>query len=266
MRKWIFLWFAITFTAVHAAEMPRTVYKNGYHNLIVDGEPFMILGAQVGNSSAWPSEMEEIWPVVKAMHCNTVQAPIYWEAVEPEQGKFDFTTVDSLVDGARKHDLKLILAWFGSYKNGKMDYVPAWMKEDNDTYPRVINSGGKPIRVLSPHYDSTLQAEIRAYEEFVSHVRDRDKKEKTVILLQIQNEPGYLGACRDHSARAEKQFNGEVPVNALKAFDSKKKGNWQDVFEADADEIFTAFHLSTYINALAEAGKRIYPLDTFVNV
>jgi len=73
----------------------------------------------VHNSSAWPSELPQVWKSLEALHANTVEAPVYWEQIEPRQSQFDWTNVDQLVRGAREHNLHLVLLWFGTWKNGK---------------------------------------------------------------------------------------------------------------------------------------------------
>src|SRR5262245_54960128 len=82
--------------------LPRIVQKEGRHALLVDGAPFLILGAQVNNSSAWPAVMPQVWPAIKAVHANTVEIPIYWEQFEPRPGAFDYSVVDALVAQCRK--------------------------------------------------------------------------------------------------------------------------------------------------------------------
>src|ERR1700712_2158585 len=120
---------------------PKLVTENGRHALMVDGAPYLVLGAQIGNSSAWPALLdEEVWPALEAMHVNTAEAPVYWEQIEPQPGQFDWTNVDALLDGARRHHMHLDLLWFGTWKNGNDHYVPQWVKRDPVKYPRMINS------------------------------------------------------------------------------------------------------------------------------
>lgn len=87
--------------------------------LIVDGKAFLILGGELQNSSASSSEyMGEVWENLKATNLNTILASVSWEQIEPEEGVFDFTELDNLITTARKHGFRLVLLWFGSFKNG----------------------------------------------------------------------------------------------------------------------------------------------------
>ena len=69
--------------------LPHLVQKDGRHALIVDGAPFLILGAQSHNSGAWPLTMPKVWAAIETIHANTLEVPISWEQFEPAPGKFD---------------------------------------------------------------------------------------------------------------------------------------------------------------------------------
>jgi hypothetical protein len=161
--------------------------------------------------------------------------------------------------------LRAIPLWFGTYKNGAMDYVPNWIKTDTKRFPRVLDYGGRPIRVLSPHGQATLEADRRAYGELMKNLKEIDGKDQTVILMQVENESGLLGSVRDYSPEATRLLGGRVPDALVRAL-NKKPGTWKEVFGPRAEEMFTGFHVSTYINAVARAGKEIYPIPTYVNV
>ena len=75
--------------------LPQLVTKDGRHALFVDGAPFLVLGAQCQNSSAWPAMLPKVWPAVEYLQANTLEAPIYWEQFEPEPGRFDTSVVDT---------------------------------------------------------------------------------------------------------------------------------------------------------------------------
>jgi len=250
---------------VAAAPMPQLVKQGRKFTLMVDGKPFIVLGGQVNNSSGWPGRMQEIWPVFKKLNANTAEIPVYWEAVEPKPGEFHFEAVDQIIRDARAQNLRLILLWFATWKNGVMDYAPGWVKEDTAKYPRMIDSGGKPVRVLSPHSEATMNADRAAFAAFMRHLKEVDGDQHTVIMVQVQNEPGSLFTDRDHSPASNKLFEGPVP-NALSAALKRPAGTWTQVFGPEADEAFAAWHVARFVNEVAAAGKKEYGLPLYVNV
>jgi len=247
-----------------AAEMPRLVKKDGRYAFFVDGQPYLILGAQINNSSSWPAVLPEVWPAIEAMHANTVEAPVYWEQIEPQRDRFDFANVDELVKQARMHHVYLVLLWFGTWKNGRMHYAPEWVKIDPVQYPRVINDRGERLDVLSPNSDANLEADKEAFAALMQHLKQIDGDEHTVIMMQVENESGTLGSVRDFSPAAEKMFQSQVPSNLAQSL-HRHPGTWKDVFGADADETFAAYSVARYINQVAVAGKAEYPLPMYVN-
>jgi hypothetical protein len=256
----------ILFPAVlFAQENTHIASKDGRFALIVDGKPYLMLGAQINNSSSWASTFPQVWPALEAMHVNTVEAPVYWEQLEPEPGRFDFSSVDQLVNGAREHHLHLVILWFGTWKNGQMHYVPEWVKSDLKKYPRQISSYGKVLDVLSPNSSTNLDADKHAFAALMRHIKEIDATQRTVLMIQVENESGGIGSVRDYSAAAQKEFNAKVPP-ALTATLHSANGTWSEVFGADADEKFAAYSTSRYINEVALAGKAEYNIPMYCNV
>ena len=249
--------------AQRAGDVPRVESREGRHALIVDGRPFLMLGAQVNNSSNYPAVLAEVWPVVRKMHANTVEVPIAWEQIEPEEGKFDFSFLDILLMEARENNVRLVLLWFATWKNTAPNYAPAWVKLDNARFPRLTNAKGETHYALSPHYRSTLEADKRAFVRLMEHLKRTDPQ-NTVIMVQPQNEPGTYGSVRDFSPLAQRLFEGPVPGALLQRL-GKKAGNWETAFGTDADEYFHAWHIATYIEEIAAAGKAVKPLPMYVN-
>nr|WP_166768663.1 DUF5597 domain-containing protein [Xanthomonas arboricola] len=247
-----------------AEELPRFVTQNGRHALFVDGAPYTVLAAQLHNSSAWPAVLPKALDEVVALHANTVEAPVYWEQFEPAPGRFDTTNVDALIAGARKRGLRVALLWFGSWKNGQMHYVPEWIKRDDATYPRMRDANGEPVDVLSPHVAANVQADVRAFTALMQHLRKVDGDRHTVILVQVENEPGAIGTVRDHGPAGEAAFAQPVPAAIAQAL-GKPQGSWQQLFGAEAAEAFNAHATAAYIEQVAAAGKRAYPLPLYVN-
>ena len=245
--------------------IPQLAKKGNKFTLMVDGKPFIMLGGQVGNFTGYPDRMESAWPAFKAMNLNTVEYPVYWNVIEPAEGKFDFTGFDQILRGLRAQGLRAVILWFGTWKNGAMDWSPNWVKADPKRFARVLDYGGKPIRVLSPMSKANLDADKKAYSAMMTHLRQIDEAERTVIMVQVENEPGSLGSVRDFSPESNKLFDGPAPAQLVAAL-KKKPGTWKEAFGREADEAFNAFYLSSYINEVAQAGKQIYPLPTYVNV
>lgn len=233
--------------------------------LMVDGEPFIVFGAQVQNSSAWPSRLPALWPQLVALGANCAEFPIYWDQVEPAPGEFDFSHVDAIVEGAREHGLRLILLWFGTWKNGVCDYAPAWVKQDPDTYPLMRDRSGQPVRVLSPHADATRDADARAFAAMMRHLRELDGEQGTVIMVQVENEPGSLFTDRDYGPSAEAAFSKSIPADLVQALGLASE-QWDEAFPGFGSEAFSAYHVARYVDAVAAAGRAEYDLPLSVNV
>jgi hypothetical protein len=259
------LLFIAAASQLFSADAPRLIQKDGRYIFLVDGHPYLILGGQIHNSSGWPSELPQVWKSMADLHANTVEAPVYWEQLEPQPGKFDFTNVDAIVEGARAHNLHLVLLWFGTWKNGNMHYVPSWVKSDTNRFPRIIRADGEPIDVLSPLSRNTLEADKAAFTALTHHLNQIDAERHTILLIQVENESGNVGSVRDYSAQANEEFAGDVPADLLAAT-GKQHGTWSQVFASEADEIFQAYYQAKYINELAAAGKREFNIPYYINV
>ncbi len=252
---------------------------------MVDGKPYLALAGETANTaSSSLAYMDGVWPMLAKMNLNTVLVGVAWDWIEPVEGKFDFTLVDGLLAGARRHHLHLIFLWFGSWKNGISSFVPAWVKADQTRFPRVQIKGGKSIEVLSPFSPANLEADTRAYTALMRHLHEVDGGH-VVIMIQMQNEVGVLGDSRDRSAAADAEFAKPVPArlgaylqqnrdrlspDLVKAWDAaggKTAGTWPEVFGAGpaTDEIFMAWSYACYMDHIAAAGKAEDPLPVYTN-
>ena len=159
--------------------------------LVVDGKPYLVLGGELANTASSSIEyMKPVWPRLAKMHLNTVLTGMSWAQFEPEEGKFDYTLVDDLLAGARQQNLKVIFVWFGSWKNGMSSFAPAWVKDDQDRFPRAQLGSGRSIEVLSTLSPDNLKADSSAYKAFMHHLREVDSAQHTVIMIQIESEKG----------------------------------------------------------------------------
>lgn len=248
------------------APLPEIVKgQNGKYTLHVDGKPFIVLGAQLWNSSAWPDILDKVWPQMKELHCNTLEVPIYWQNIEPVPGKFNFTELDKLINDARREGIRLILLWFGSYKNGRMQYAPEWVLNNPEKYPRMKNAAGEEVYVLSAVSETNMEADKNAFTATMKHLKQIDGEDHTVIMMQVENEPGSMWTDRDYSEPANQLFNGAVPSDLLRKL-NKSSGTWEKVFGVEAAEAFNAYYIARYIDQIAAAGQQVYDLPMYVNV
>jgi beta-galactosidase GanA len=267
------------------APHPRLERRGTATQLIVDGAPYLVLGGELGNSSGEAEYLRRFWPRLKALNLNTLLAPVYWELMEPEEGRFDFSQVDALVRDARANDIRLVLLWFGSWKNSMSCYAPPWVKTNVRRFPRAADASGRNLDILSPFSQANRDADARAFATLMRHVRETDGDRHTVIMVQVENEIGMIPEVRDRGRAAEEAFSRPVPgplvehlsrneerlASGLRAAwtgrGRKKAGTWEEVFGPGraTEELFMSWHFAAYAEAVAAAGKAEYPLPMFAN-
>jgi beta-galactosidase GanA len=293
MKKLIAVLIVFTATSVTQTKkvlsnenIPHLKKQGTATQLIVDGNPFLILGGELGNSSFTSLEyMEPIWPKLKAMNLNTVLAPVYWELIEPVEEKFDFELYDKLIAKARENNLKLVLLWFGSWKNSMSSHAPSWVKKNQEKFPRVKDDKGKSHEILTPFSENNLEADLKAFRALMKHIKEIDENEHTIIMVQPENEIGMLPTARDYHPLADEKFKENVPEEFIQYLKKNKEnlipefrevwgrngykesGTWEEIFGEGphTDEIFMAWYYAKFTNTLVEAGKEIYPLPMYVN-
>lgn len=269
-----------------AAEIPHLKRQGSSTQLIVDGSPFLIRGGELGNSTASNLDyLGQYWNTFRELNLNTVLAPVYWDLVEPAEGQFDFSLVDQLIEDARRAEMKLVLLWFGSWKNSMSSYCPEWVKTDYGRFPRSRGRNGEVFEILSPFHEENHRADASAFRALMRHLKEFDGKHHTVLMVQPENEIGMVEYARDYSPAANERFAAEVPAGLMDYLAANRarltpelkaawatsgfvnSGDWSQVFggSAQADEIFMAWHYARYADQVASAGKEEYPLPMFVN-
>jgi beta-galactosidase GanA len=173
----------------------------------------------------------------------------------------------------------LVLLWFGSWKNAFSNYAPSWVKADSKRFPRAESADGRPLEVLSTLSPEIRRVESRTFAALLQHIRQHDSEQQTVLMVQVENEVGYLGQGRDRSTEADQLFRGSVPERLVRALTQKRLQlspelaphfnehgrDWSEVFGDAADEVFMAWNYAEYVDAIARAGKAEYALPMYVN-
>jgi Domain of unknown function (DUF5597)/Beta-galactosidase len=274
--------------------LPHLQQNGAAIQLMVDGAPYLALGGELHNSSpSSPEYMAPIWDRLAKHHVRTVVGAASWELVEPDEGRYDFTAVDDQIRQAHAHGMRLVLIWFGAYKNAESSYAPSWVRRDEQRFPRgVRDPAAKPSGIAAflngPHLsvfgDALLSADARAFASLMQHVRKVDRQQ-TVIMMQVENEVGMIGTARDHSALANAAWSQPVPAGLMSYLrehraslrpelleiwgrqGSRESGSWAEVFGTDAraDEVFMAWAFGRYVGRVAAAGAAEYPLPMYAN-
>jgi hypothetical protein len=247
-----------------ARPLPRLERSGTATLLMVDDAPFVIRGGELANSSAERAYLDEYWPKLEALGLNTVVAPVYWHAIEPAEGAFDWTTLDELLADARAHGMRIVLLWFGSWKNSMSCYAPTWIKTDLERFPRARTSRGAALELMSPFAEANRDADARAFAALMRHLRETDEQH-TVVMVQVENEIGMMPEPRDHGELAEAAFASPVPAELLPA--GAAPGTWPEVFgdSPATDERFMAWAFARYVEQVTAAGKAELPLPMYTN-
>ena len=291
----------------YSEQIPHLEKQGTATRLIVEGKPLLLISGELHNSTAGGYKyMRPIWKKLAKKNLNSVIATVSWELIEPVEGEYNFSLVDSVIWGAREADLKLVLIWFASWKNAGSVYIPSWVKKDYEKYPRARDEFGKPLEILSTFGKASAESDARAFAALMSHIRQVDSEQHTVVMMQVENEMGVLdnlgktpgNARRDFNDQANVAYNSTVPqklmdylvdnkdslypelykVWATNGF--KTSGSWEEVFGKSTfrpdpkdwqfysyytEELFMAWNYARYIEKVAAAGKKEYPLPMFVN-
>ena len=267
--------------------------EKGKKVLMVHDKPFIMFSGEVRNSNSSSVEyMERVWDKADKLEMNSLLLPVSWAMVEPEEDVFDFALVDGLIEQARRRGKKIGLLWFGAWKNAQCYYAPEWVKTNLERFKRAEMVKGKrfvnleqfhgmPYTTLSYLCEETKKADAKAFSEFMKHLKKVDGQENTVVIVQVENETGVMGSPRENSDQADVLFVGDVPhefaaymkantktmeADVKAAVESGKPfGSWKEVFGEAAEEIFSAYHIASYVNHVASAGKDVYPLPLVAN-
>lgn len=254
------------------------------NQLLVNDKPFLMIGGELHNSSASSiGYMESIWPKLKSLNLNTVLAAVTWDQFEPKEGKFDFALIDYLIENAEKNKIKLVVIWFGSWKNGQSSYIPLWVKTDTKRFPRAQTVDGRQLETLSVFSDESRDADARAFTSLMKRIGEKDSNQ-TVIMVQPENEVGIFQDI-DYRSEVLKKYESQVPKSLTDYLKTNRKtlkdevrsiwekagskttGTWKEIFGANpqSKEFFMAWHYAKYINHIAESGRKKHNLPMFVN-
>lgn len=277
----------IFFLSVGRAQnnIPHLQKSGNTIHLIVNNKPLLMIAGELHNStSSTPEYFNEALKYAKSMNINTVIASIAWEQFEPQENKFDFTLLDHIIKTTHENNLKLVIIWFGSWKNGESSYMPLWVKQDTKRFFRIKDQNGNSMTAVSPFCTEAMQADAKAFKALMEGIKLRNQY-NDVVMVQVQNEIGAFTKI-DQNKIAQNLYRSNVPeklvqllksnskslepylLESWKENGSKANGNWAELFGEKnlvAQHLFMTWYYATYIEEVAKKGKSAYNLPMFVN-
>ncbi len=173
---------------------------------LLNGEPFQILSGEMHYARVPRSCWRDRFRKARALGLNTICTYCFWNAHEPERGRFDFSgnlDVASFIKMAQEEGLWVILRP-GPYACAEWDFggFPAWLLADP-----VVRVRSTDPKFLEPAaaYAARLANEVVPLQ--ISHGGP-------IILCQIENEYGSYGDDQNYKNAIRKMF-------ADNAFDPK---------------------------------------------
>ncbi len=241
----------------------------GVRTLVVDGEPFAVLGAQcdIWRSTRQDQRVEEFIDAYRDMNATAISFGIPWAKVERARDSYDFSFLDWFIERTAAAGLKLIVNLFNTNVCGKCEeltegerypqYTPDYIKNDPGRFARIVHNvdieyhpGGPP---LCPNDPATLDREARYLQRVALHLKEHDRS-RTVIMVQLNNEYFYQqwAECKD---------NTQKHVRCMCGFCTAK----YDAAEYSTAEEFMFTSFAEYNGTLTDAFKAVYPLPIYVN-
>jgi beta-galactosidase len=131
----------------------------------------MLEGQARAKKETWRGDVRQI----KALGFNTIRAWIDWASGEPAAGRYDFETLDVLLELAREEGLKLVLQVY-------MDSAPAWIGR---RYPDslFVSSNGQALQPESSPGYCRDHAGVRA----------ADNAFYSALARRVRGHPAFLG-------------------------------------------------------------------------
>jgi beta-galactosidase len=156
---------------------------------ISDKYPHFLHGGDY-NPDQW-LETPEVWDedmrLMKLSGCNAMSVGIFsWSSLEPEEGRYDFGWLDTIMDKLQRNGAFAVLATPSGAR-------PAWMSQK---YPEVLRVGANRVRNLHGHrhnhcFTSPVYRSMTA--AINRRLAERYKDHPALIVWHISNE--YGGDC-----------------------------------------------------------------------
>ena len=191
----------------------------GVLTLVVDGEPFVILGAQcdIWRSTRQDEKVVEFIDAYREMNATAISLGIPWAKMEPERDLYDFSFLDWFIERTEAARLKLVVNLFNSNglrevrgANGRGAVSPVHRRITSRTIPRDsrasfttwTSSTTRAVLRCARTIPRPLDREARYLRRVAMHLKETDRN-RTVIMVQLNNEYFYQqwADCKDNTQK-----------------------------------------------------------------
>lgn len=258
---------------VSANRLPHFETVDGKRVFFADGLPFTVLTVEAhwdeliyGRYAQTMRAYDYMYPASAAMGLNALKVPIKWSVVEPAESVYDFSYVDHVLRMAERHNLKLVLCWFGHYASGAGTlysnmqgdvFAPMYVIRDTTRFPRALDAEGEAHHdAASYDHPAIVERETAAFHAFMEHIRRADTN-RTVLMIQVENEVAVFGAGADFSWRGiPKYWRDHSPASNRKFAEKGFK----------SDLAYSAWSLAAnWLRPVTDAGAKAYLIPFFMN-
>ena len=198
-------------------KLPYLDRKGQTGRLILGGKPYLMLGAELENTSAlepWDIPyMDPLFDNLCRQWVNTVERADLLETVRARGGSVRFPGDRRADRPARARNMHLAILWFGTYKNLQSYYAPLWVIRDETRFFRAKEKDGKTRGTISPFCEAALEADCRAFKKLLERIQSQDPLHQVVLMVQVENEmPSWRRLRRGHGRLATGGAQGTDPI------------------------------------------------------
>lgn len=157
----------------------------------------------------------------------------YWEIVEPEKGKYDFSDIDYLLDEAGKHNTQVILVLGLKQPRWPECHAPEWVQ-------KLAQSGVEGLKVKSEKLLNYIRAVVERY-----------KDNEAVYAWQVENEPFFIygpecGRIPRELYKEEIALVKSLDERPIIVTDSGEKGAWLPTASSGGDIFGSTMYREIY--------------------
>jgi len=162
----------------------------GESEFLLDGKPFRIMAGEIHYQRIPREYWADRLMKVKAAGLNTVGTYVFWNALEPEPGQWDFSGGNDLaafIRTAQRVGLWVIVRP-GPYACAEWDFggLPAWLLRTPDI----------KVRCSDPRYLEACESYVLKLGEVLRDLQVH--RGGPVLMVQVENEYGSYGNDRDY--------------------------------------------------------------------